>query len=75
MVLLVAGVPGGSGMGTPGTEGVNWEGFCSWWACQVEGAGVPGGKEGGLWLRKVVLQVYPDYGHKEQRLPQIPYSI
>ena len=25
-VLLVAGVPGGSGMGTPGTEGVNWEG-------------------------------------------------
>ena len=26
MVLLVAGVPGGSGMGTPGTEGVNWEG-------------------------------------------------
>ena len=26
MVLLVAGVPAGSGMGTPGTEGVNWEG-------------------------------------------------
>ena len=51
------------------------EGFCLWWVCQVEGEGVPGGKEGGIWLRKVVLQVYPDYGHKEQRLPQIPYSI
>ena len=25
-VLFVVGVPGGSGMGTPGTEGVNWEG-------------------------------------------------
>ena len=25
-VLLVAVVPGGSGMGTPGTEGVNWDG-------------------------------------------------
>ena len=26
MVLFKVGVPGGSGMGTPGTEGVNWEG-------------------------------------------------
>ena len=25
-VLLVAGVPGGSGMGPPGTEGENWDG-------------------------------------------------
>ena len=39
MVLLVAGVPGGTGMGPPGTEGENWDGSvrggCARWKGKV----------------------------------------